>query len=65
VYASGDVHTQTIEGFFGNVKNGIAGNYRGVSAKWLPGYLNEYTWRYNHRRDGRAMFMTLLLRAAV
>jgi hypothetical protein len=65
VYASGDVHTQTIEGFFGNVKNGIAGNYHGVSAKWPPGYLNEYTWRYNHRRDGRAMFMTLLLRAAV
>ena len=25
VYASGDVHTQTIEGFFGNIKNGIAG----------------------------------------
>jgi len=65
VYASGDVHTQTIEGFFGNVKNGIAGNYHGVSAKWLQGYLNEYTWRYNHRRDGRAMFMTLLMRAAV
>jgi transposase len=35
VYASGDVHTQTVEGFFGNVKNGIAGNYHGVSAKWL------------------------------
>lgn len=65
VYASGDVHTQTIEGFFGNVKNGIAGNYHGVSAKWLQSYLNEYTWRYNHRSDGRAMFETLLLRAAL
>jgi hypothetical protein len=32
VYASGEIHTQTIEGFFGNVKNGIAGNYHGVSA---------------------------------
>ena len=42
------MHTQTIEGFFGNVKNGIAGNYHGVSVKWLQGYLNEYTWRYNH-----------------
>jgi len=64
VYAQGDVHTQTIEGFFGNVKNGIAGNYHGVSAKWLQSYFNEYVWRYNHRADRRAMFQTLLLRAA-
>ena len=65
VYARGDVHTQTVDGFFGNVKNGIAGNYHGVSEKWLQGYLNEFTWRYNHRDDDRAMFKTLLLRAAV
>jgi len=62
VYALGDTHTQTIEGFFGNVKNGIAGNYHGVSAKWLQSYFNEYVWRYNHRTDRRAMFQTLLLR---
>jgi transposase len=64
VYASGDVHTQTIEGFFGNVKNGIAGNYHGVSAKWLQSYLNEFVWRYNHRDNGRTMFEMLLSRAA-
>lgn len=65
IYARGDVHTNTIEGFFGNVKNGIAGNYHGVSAKWLQGYLNEYAWRYNHRDDERAMFASLMLRSAV
>ena len=64
VYASGHVHTQTIEGFFGNVKNGIAGNYHGVSVKWLQSYVNEYCWRYNHRYDGRTMFGALLQRAA-
>jgi ribosomal protein L37AE/L43A len=64
VYVSGAVHTQTIEGFFGNLKNGIRGNYHSVSSKWLQGYLNEYAWRYNHRKDERAMFKTLLLRAA-
>jgi transposase len=64
VYVDGDVHTQTIEGFFSLVKNGIRGVYHVVSAKWLQGYLNEYAWRYNHRDDGRAMFLTLLLRAA-
>jgi transposase len=66
IYASGPVHTQTIEGFFGNVKNGIAGNYHGVSAKWLQSYVNEYAWRYNHRySDGRSMFAELLRRAVV
>ncbi len=64
VYVSGDVHTNTIEGFFGNMKNGIRGNYHHVSPKWLQGYVNEYVWRYNHRADSRAMFQTLILRAA-
>jgi transposase-like protein len=64
VYVSGDVHTQTIEGFWSLVKNGLRGVYHSVSAKWLQGYLNEYAWRYNHREDGRAQFLSLLLRAA-
>ena len=63
-YVRGPVFTSTVEGFFGNVKNGIAGNYHGVSRKWLQGYVNEYAWRLNHRDDPRADFETLLLRAA-
>lgn len=65
IYASGDVHTQTIEGFFSLFKNGVRGVYHSVSPKWLQGYLNEYVWRYNHRDDPGAMFKTLLLRATV
>src|SRR5207245_5171741 len=49
VYVDGDVHTQTIEGFWSMVKSGIRGTYHAVSAKWLQSYLNEYSWRYNHR----------------
>jgi transposase-like protein len=64
VYVEGDTHTQTIEGFFSLVKNGIRGVYHSVSPKWLQSYLNEYVWRYNHRDDPRAMFERLLLRAA-
>ncbi len=64
VYVSGDVHVNTIEGFWSLTKRGIGGVYHAVSAKHLQGYLNEYAWRYNHRDDGRAMFETLLLRAA-
>ena len=55
VYVDGDVHTQTIEGFFGLFKNGVRGVYHSVSKKWLQGYLNEYVWRYNHRDDREAM----------
>lgn len=65
VYVSGDVHTQTVEGFFGNLKNGIRGTYHSVSSRWLQSYLNEYAWRYNHRNDRRATFELLLLRAAI
>jgi transposase len=60
----GDVHTNTIEGVWSLVKRSIAGTHQAVSAKWLQGYLNEYAWRYNHRDDGQAMFLTLLLRSA-
>ena len=50
-------HTNTIEGFFGNLKRGISGNYHSVSPKWLQGYLNEFVWRYNQRRSmDEAMF---------
>ena len=63
IYVDGDVHTNTIEGFWSLTKNGIRGVYHAVSAKHLLGYLNEYAWRYNHRSDERAQFETLLLRS--
>jgi transposase-like protein len=65
VYVSGEIHTQTIDGFWSLVKRGISGTHHAVSPKWLQGYLNEYVWRYNHRDDPRAMFELLLLRAAL
>ena len=63
-YVEGDTHTNTIEGFFGHLKPSIRGTYRKVSHKWLQGYLNEFTFRYNERHSASAMFRTLLLRAA-
>ncbi|HVE67849.1 MAG TPA: IS1595 family transposase [Solirubrobacteraceae bacterium] len=63
-YVRGDWHTNTVEGFFGNLKTGIRGNYKKVSHKWLQGYLNEFMWRYNHRHSPDSMFRALLLRAA-
>jgi transposase len=65
IYVDGDVHTQTIEGFWALVKNGIRGSYHSVSRKWLQGYLNEYAWRYNRRNEDGSMFHTLLAQVAI
>ena len=65
VYVSGHVHTNTIEGFWSLVKNGIRGVYHSVSRKHLQGYLNEYAWRYNMRHEGRGRFQLLLLRSTL
>src|SRR4051794_6699915 len=60
VYVIGEVHTQTIEGFWALVKNGIRGVYHSVSHKHLQDYLNEYAWRYNHRHDTEPMFFQII-----
>ncbi len=62
IYVDGDVHTQTIDGFWGNIKGGINGVYRHVSPKYLQHYLDEYSFRYNHRDDERPMFENFLKR---
>jgi len=63
IYVMGDVHTNTVEGFFSLVKRGIDGVYHSVSTKHLQSYLSEYAWRYNHR-NGKAQFDSLLDLAA-
>jgi transposase len=60
VYVSGDVHTNTIEGFWSTVKRGIGGVYHNVSAKYLQTYLNEFCFRYNRRHQGNLLFKRIL-----
>jgi hypothetical protein len=60
----GDVHTNTIEGFWSLVKRGIGGVYHQVSHKYLQSYLNEYSFRYNRRDQGNLIFTSLLKRVA-
>ncbi|MFN0149004.1 MAG: IS1595 family transposase [Dehalococcoidia bacterium] len=62
VYVMGNVHTNTIEGFWSLLKNGIRGAHHAVGAAYLQSYVDEYTFRYNHRDDTAPMFRTLSLR---
>jgi transposase-like protein len=48
-YVRGDVHTNTIEGYFSIMKRGISGVYHHVSQKHLRRYLAEFDFRYNER----------------
>ena len=60
IYVRGSVHTNNIEGFWSLLKRGISGAYHAVSPKYLQFYLDEYSFRYNHRADDKPMFETFL-----
>jgi transposase-like protein len=64
VYVQGDIHTNTIEGFWSLVKRGIGGTHHAVSAKFLQSYLDEYSFRYNRRDIPRPMFKQILERVS-
>jgi transposase-like protein len=43
------VTTNTVEGFFGNLKRGVDGIYHHISEAHLHRYLSEFDFRYTHR----------------
>lgn len=48
-WARGEVHTNTVEGYFGLFKRGMKGVYQHCSEKHLHRYLAEFDFRYNNR----------------
>lgn len=48
-FSKGITHVNTIEGYWSGVKNGIKGSFRAISKKYLPMYLLEFEWKFNHR----------------
>ena len=51
-YVSGDTHTQTIDGYWSQLKRQIIGIHHWVSPKHLDRYVAESSWRYNRRNTG-------------
>jgi transposase len=49
-YVRGAIHTNTIEGFWSQVKRTIRSTYVSVSKTYLQSYVDEAVFRYNHRK---------------
>lgn len=54
------VHTNSIEGFWSQLKRSIHGTFHSVSREHLQKYVNEFSYRYNRRKSGKAMFLHAL-----
>ncbi|MDY6409481.1 MAG: IS1595 family transposase [Prevotella sp.] len=63
-FVVGDAYTNSIEGFWGQLKRSIFGIYHFVSAKYLQRYVDEAVFRYNTREDKESVrFMEMLRRS--
>jgi transposase-like protein len=60
IYVEGDITTNGIESAFSLLKRGIIGSWHKVSAKHLPAYLDEMTFRFNNRHNPYLFRDTLL-----
>jgi transposase-like protein len=60
-YADGNVHTQTIEGYWSLLKRGIVGIYHQVSPQHLHRYCVEFGFRYNSRKINEAERFNMML----
>ncbi len=54
-----DIHTNTVESAFSLLKRGIIGSWHKISAKHLPAYLDEMTFRFNRRKNANLFLDTL------
>lgn len=61
-FVRNEVHTNTIEGVWSNLKRSIYGTYHAVSPKYLQNYINEFAFSYNSRFAPVSPFQLLLSR---
>jgi transposase-like protein len=57
-YVRGRVHTNGLENFWSLLKRGLNGTYVAVEPFHLHRYLDEQTFRYNHRKDENGRTLT-------
>ena len=59
IYVEGEIHTNTVESAFSLLKRGIVGTWHRISAKHLPAYLDEMSFRFNRRKRADLFLDTL------
>lgn len=63
-FVDGESHTNTIEGFWSQLKRAIFGIYHFVSAKYLQRYVDEAVFRYNTcKKDSSYRFKMMFLKS--
>jgi transposase-like protein len=50
-YVHGDASTNSAESFFALLKRGVHGSFHHVSKKHLPRYCDEFSFRWNYRKE--------------
>ncbi len=59
-YARGDMHVNSLEGYWARLKGSITGTHVHVSPKHLNKYTKEFEYRYNFRKNPERMFPALI-----
>jgi hypothetical protein len=54
VYVDGQIHTNSIEGFWSLVKRAFYGSHHHYSRKYMPLYIAEACYKYNRRASETA-----------
>ena len=57
-------NTNTIEGFWSQLKRSLDGTHHVISPKMLHAYVSEFQWRYNNRKSVTHLFELLLSRVS-
>lgn len=58
-WVRGDVHTCTIDGYWGLLKRGIIGSFHQISIKHLHRYLSEFQFKWNNR-EAQDIFLLVI-----
>jgi transposase-like protein len=58
-WVRGDVHTCTIDGYWGLLKRGIIGSFHQISIKHLHRYLSEFQFRWNNRETEKIFVLVI------
>lgn len=63
-FVRGIVHTNFAESYFSLLKRGVIGTFHHISAQHMQSYLNEFDYRWTHRKAGQDALFAGVIRGA-